>query len=1162
MLRDKIILVLSSFVLLFSNIQMIGLGHLLPLNSGAQVEESSLPNETMMPKPTMEPTLAPTVPPDLKPEETMLPSPTLAPTLVPIVSPSPEVTSTGTPEKEEKKLLVMKIQRNEEMQKILDNYDVMLVGDDETQNSVNDTVQTKLKAVHTNANKQLKAFIKKDVRTNALFAGQDLGLSEVKLNTTFANLLQMAQGYRTYQTGPINCGTTAITGTINCYQDSQIVDAIVEGMNWIYDNYYQDVENGYYGNWYAWEIGHPMSITKILSLMEKPINDKDPDLIRKFVAVMDQYLRNGNGDIDLNSRFHTGSNLADIAVNRMVQGALINDELRISQAVEKIMTVFKTIDPANIEYGNTDGYYADGSFIQHHRVAYTGTYGVNLLDKVMTTVKLLNNSNWDPGDSLFPTIQNWLYQGFSPVVMEGYMMEIVKGRSIAKNSTGYSNNARFIEALVSLADMLPEAEQNKMYAHMKYIVQSCPSTGAFNSSTLADLNAITLFEKIMNDADIASTNALNSENHYAFNSMDKNIHIRSGYTLALSRSSNRISKYEYMSGQNRKPWFQGDGAFYLYFEGADHNEEYGYQYIATVDPYRYPGTTVPVEQRKTIKELYGNDWYENADHELNFTSSSVSQNDYVYFPTGTNTYSGSATWDKYAVAGMQLGDENAYAAKKAGILPKDFVVYKNTDANKSWFMFDKEIVFLGSNIHDEMGRQVLTTIDNRMTSNDAVINAKKQDDSEIIANNGVLDHPAWIHLEAAGNKTKMGYYFPDSTNVNLVQEKRSAKLGDVYGTSATMIKNKNYVTLTLDHGVNPEKATYSYVLLPNANAEETEAYAKAAPIKIIKNNEFAQAVYHETENIMGVNFFTETETQVEEISSKNPASVLYQNKDGKVTLAVSDPLFSQSKIELTLKGSWQLAAQNSDCKINHKSNLSVITLNVEDTFGKTVVLELEKYEVPPVQTEDEETELVDKPKQPAKTEVLTTNKVLENIYQITQKTLANIRKEGSRLTINNQSVTWVIDGNNLSEILPNSLNLKVTISDAEQAILNQFEQGKAIKLDFEEALELPGTFNLKLVIPEAIKGKSEYYLYSIERNQLKFVQKLVLNKDDSLELSIKDRKPLIIADGPLKEKKSIEQPVEEKIEKKKSSLSLYWMGVAFVLIIVAGAIFIVRKKEN
>ena len=37
-----------------------------------------------------------------------------------------------------------------------------------------------------------------------------------------------------------------------------------------------------------------------------------------------------------------------------------------------MMTVFNTIDPYHIVNNNTDGVYADGSFIQHHRVAYTG----------------------------------------------------------------------------------------------------------------------------------------------------------------------------------------------------------------------------------------------------------------------------------------------------------------------------------------------------------------------------------------------------------------------------------------------------------------------------------------------------------------------------------------------------------------------------------------------------------------------------------------------------------------------------------------------------------------------------------------------------------------------------------------------------------------------
>ncbi|WZU02107.1 hypothetical protein MGH68_03335 [Erysipelothrix sp. D19-032] len=48
-----------------------------------------------------------------------------------------------------------------------------------------------------------------------------------------------------------------------------------------------------------------------------------------------------------------------------------------------------------------------------------------------------------------------------------------------------------------------------------------------------------------------------------------------------------------------------------------------------------------------MPELYGTDFYL---HEPEFTSGSVTQNKYVYFPLGTNEFSGSATLDNLAVS--------------------------------------------------------------------------------------------------------------------------------------------------------------------------------------------------------------------------------------------------------------------------------------------------------------------------------------------------------------------------------------------------------------------------------------------------------------------------------------------------------------------------------
>ena len=85
-------------------------------------------------------------------------------------------------------------------------------------------------------------------------------------------------------------------------------------------------------------------------------------------------------------------------------------------------------------------------------------------------------------------------------------------------------------------------------------------------------------------------------------------------------------------------------------------------YLATVSPYRLPGVTAPVEPRKTIPELYGTAWYDNP--AAGFTSSSESQNTYVYFPRGTNAHSGGAILGAYGAAGLVQSDDVAYADRQ------------------------------------------------------------------------------------------------------------------------------------------------------------------------------------------------------------------------------------------------------------------------------------------------------------------------------------------------------------------------------------------------------------------------------------------------------------------------------------------------------------------
>lgn len=783
-----------------------------------------------------------------------------------------------------------------EFEILMQNYKEYLVGN-ESINS-NSVLDSKLNTVHTNAKKVLVDYLSLDKRVNGegqqLFTNLPLGTNDSNLATTYLNLYQMALAAKTQKRSGL--------GGENLYQDQDTINKVIDGLEWLYTNFFEDQKKGYYGNWYQWEIGMPTNITKTMLLLHDEIQATNPQLIDDYVKSMDIYLRNGkNGDVDLNSRFHTGANLSDITTNRIIQGAITGDDARISKAVENTLTVFKTIDPNNIVNGNTDGFYEDGSFIQHDRVAYTGSYGRVLLGRMIQTMKILDGSKYNPKEILVPTVKNWIYNGFSPLMYEGYNMEIVKGRAISRTGTGYGDATSVLEAMVDLTNYLNDDDSNKLKSHLKYIVSTSKAT--ISTGSFISYEAIVNYNTIKNDPEIEAINGIDSDGHYAFNSMDKTVHLRDSYAFAYSRSSNRIAKYEFMSGENLKPWFQGDGAFYLYLSGRDQRKQFGVNYIATISPYKYPGTTVPEEERKTIPELYGKQWYENTNHPLNFYSSSESQNHYVYFPIGTNTFSGGVKLGKYGVAGIQLGDEIGYQDKQADLLPDDFVVYKNAEANKSAFMFDDEIVLLGSGIKDKLGRKVNTTLDNRMfdTTETSTIAGETYDHQH-------LNNPAngdyslkWINFNTNTPGTQIGYYFPETSTINVSTNTVTNSLRNIRTPNADTPVTQKFFTLGRNHGENPHNSKYAYVILPNLGVLETKEYANQPSIKILSNTEDVHAVENTKLSIKGFNFFTDKMTKVSNVTSFNQASILIKTDRDTMTIAVSDPTMNLNKMKLSVE---------------------------------------------------------------------------------------------------------------------------------------------------------------------------------------------------------------------------------------------------------------------
>ncbi|MGP4110764.1 polysaccharide lyase family 8 super-sandwich domain-containing protein [Streptomyces sp. 4N509B] len=781
--------------------------------------------------------------------------------------------------------------------RLLQNAVAMLAGTAES--NARPEVAGKLTAIESTALSRLAAM--DAAAEGELFAGLPLGASDPHLNSSFQYLHEIALATRVPGESP-----SRLRG------DVAVQRRVIDALAWLHDRYYGDQRAGYYGNWFTWEIGISSHVSRTLVLLRDELAAHRPELTATYVASMDAYLRNGrDGDVDLDSRFHTGANLADITTNRVLQGAVLGDaagDARVAKAVADQLTVYATIDPYALRHGVTDGFYADGSFIQHGSVAYTGSYGISLLTRVMQSVKILDGTDHlpaaggerDEGPGLVDVVRRWVVDGFAPVVFEGWMMESVRGRAASRATTsGYDAVAAVVEAVVDLSGHVEGPDAAALRGYVKHLRAS--SRVPLDPARFVSPVSVARYADILADASTPAADLNPPASHAAFNAMERTVHRRPGFAFALARSSSRISKYEYMNGENLLPWFQGDGAHHLYLAGQDQSESHGVDQLTVCSPDHLPGVVAPVEERGTVPELYGGLWYENP--EAGFTSSSEAQNAYVYFPRGTNTFSGGARLGDLGVAGLVQSSDAAYAAKRAGELPEDFVAYRNAEATRSWFLFDEEIVVLAAGVGDGAGRAVTTTLDSRIAdpSHATTLRGALRDGTPWT---GPGTAPlAWLRYADTTRGTAVGYVLlagpaPTAMLRTVTRSRRVVRMSNP-DTEVT----RQVFALRVDHPAGAPPATLAYALLPHATEAGLASHVDERPLRVLANTPRLQAVRHTRLDVLAANAFTEGEHRAGPLTVTGPASVLLRRAaDGTTSLAVADPTTERERVTVLLRG--------------------------------------------------------------------------------------------------------------------------------------------------------------------------------------------------------------------------------------------------------------------
>jgi len=136
-----------------------------------------------------------------------------------------------------------------------------------------------------------------------------------------------------------------------------------------------------YGNWWEWQIGSPRLLMDITAVLYDDLTDARR---AAACAAVDHFIPDAM--LTDYSGTSTGANRVDLCRSVALRGILGRADAKLALARDALSPVFPYVTKG-------DGLYADGSFVQHTWVAYSGTYGQVMLDGLGRLFTLLAGSD-------------------------------------------------------------------------------------------------------------------------------------------------------------------------------------------------------------------------------------------------------------------------------------------------------------------------------------------------------------------------------------------------------------------------------------------------------------------------------------------------------------------------------------------------------------------------------------------------------------------------------------------------------------------------------------------------------------------------------------------------------------------------------------------------
>jgi hyaluronate lyase len=645
---------------------------------------------------------------------------------------------------------------------------------------------------------------------------------------------------------------------------SQFRSALLSGLDWMYTNRYRD-NSTRYDNWFDWEIGTPQVLLNIVALLWDDLSTAQRDRYTKAVlskvhSSLDYYGANGTSQLKI------WSLLGVLRGNLAANGTAKDFLEEASNRVDSFLTVpFNSLHPTK---NTKSGMYEDGSFIEHDQHAYTGGYGTAFLGDLVNVTYLLKGSAWQTDlNRVTNVVVPWVFDAYDPTMYKRVFFHSVQGRYVSRVGKTYdeiaSAGSSVGQAVLRLIEVAPGYKEREQ---LRKLVREWSDS----NTSATDLAGTVVHSSIHDYAHIIQflstippRGPLTAYKQYPW--MNRAMAHRPGWAASVAMyNKDEVGGTRLLTTSNetlRQETLQGlhlsDGSLQVM---NDDFGQYNLDYFKYVDWTRLPGTTVAAGYGipMTTPEGESVPWEERHKNLSN--------------------WAGGVGVDEFGATGFELQ-------------PASTRWFGSFHARKAYFFFDEEIVCMGNDIRttDSAETHRIQTVIENWKLNQQGTNTFTVDGVVKPTTSGwteAMTNVTWASLQGMVPGTDMGYYLPTPGTVYGLREKR----GGTY-----------FLTLWSDHGVQPSGRSYGYVLLPNHNAAQTQAYAASAPLTILENSPDAQAVWKASIGVTSALFLknqvktvTVPGSSTAVMKSDKSAAVLVHKTAGAVKVGLSDPTWENT----------------------------------------------------------------------------------------------------------------------------------------------------------------------------------------------------------------------------------------------------------------------------